>query len=160
MGEEISEKTEDLIVNLLKIKMKACARILVSAIRALEREYGPNAIEVAKKAVLAREARATSQPENAENDLQDFCIQLEKGCIGSHMWERMIDAPDQVGYRFIRCLWAEIFNELNAADIGKWLCQGDEPSVKTFNPKLGFSRTKTLMDRQEECDHIFYVRKQ
>ena len=159
LSEEVSEETQDLIVGLLKMKMMACVKIFVKVIRSLELKYGPEVTETAKRAVLTHEPRPQSQLGTPENDLHVFCDQLEKGCVGSHRWERVIDEPDRVGYKFHRCLWAEIFNELGAADIGKWLCEGDEPSVRSFNPNLGFSRTKTLMDRQGECDHIFFVRK-
>ena len=71
----------------------------------------------------------------------------------------MVDKPGQVGYRFRRCLWAEIFNELCAPDIGRWLCEGDEPSVRSFNPRLGLSRTKTLMSGDSQCNHVFFVKR-
>lgn len=155
--EEISDRSEEQIVDILKGHMKACATILVKVIRALEAEYGPGVIEVAGKALLIREARPPSQIGRPEDDLHIFCEQLERGCVGSHRWKRLIDERDRVGYRFHRCLWAEIFNELKAPDIGRWLCEGDEPAVRSFNPKLGFKRTKTLMDNQDECDHVFRV---
>jgi len=159
LPEDISEDVEHIIDDILKSKMEACARILVSVIRALEHEYGPGVLKVARDAILRREPRSPSQLGKPEEDLRTFCNNLEKGCVGSHRWKRVIDAPDQIGYRFHRCLWAEVFNELEAPDIGKWLCEADEPAVRSFNPKLGFSRTRTLMDKQGECDHVFYVKK-
>ena len=158
LPEDISEYVEHIIDDILKSKMKASARILVTIIRALEREYGPGVLRVARDAVHYREPRPRSQLGKPEEDLRIFCDNLEKGCIGSHRWKRVVDAPNQIGYRFHRCLWAEIFNELEAPDIGKWLCEADEPAVRSFNPKLGFSRTRTLMDKQGECDHVFYVK--
>lgn len=158
LPEEISEDTEDLFVCILKSKMNSCASILVKVIRALELEYGPKVMEIARNTLLTRDPRPASQIGKPEEDLRIFCQQLEKECIGSHRWQRLAESPDRIGYRFYRCLWAEIFNELKAPDIGRWLCEGDEPAVRSFNPKLGFKRTKTLMDNQGECDHAFYVR--
>lgn len=157
-SERISEQTEEAIADLLKMKMITCAKALVKVIRSLELEYGQGAVEVAKKTVLAREPRPASELGTPEGDLRIFCGQLEAGCIGSHVWERVVDKPDQVGYRFRRCLWAEIFNELHAQDIGRWLCEGDEPSVRSFNPRLGLSLTKTLMNGDSQCNHVFFVK--
>lgn len=159
LQEEISGQTEDILVSILKNKMSSCASILVKVIRALELEYGPRVTEIARNALLTHDPRQASQVGKPEEDLHIFCQQLEKGCIGSHRWERLVDMPDRVGYRFYRCLWAQIFNELKAPDIGRWLCEGDEPAARSFNPKLGFKRTKTLMDNQGECDHVFYVKR-
>lgn len=158
LREGISEETENLFVDILKNHMRGCVRILVKVIRALELEYGAEVLEVAKKALLTREPRPLSQRGRPEDDLQMFCDQLERACIGSHRWNRVVNRPDKVGYRFYRCLWAELFNELKATDIGRWLCEGDEPAVRSFNPELGFRRTRTLMDSQGECDHLFYVK--
>jgi len=158
LSEQISKDTEDFFVGILRSKMMSCASILVKVIRALELEYGPRVMEIARNTLLARDPRPTSQIGKPEDDLRIFCQRLEKGCVGSHRWQRLVDSPDRVGYRFYRCLWAEIFNELRAPDIGRWLCEADEPAVRSFNPTLGFERTKTLMDNQGECDHVFYVR--
>ena len=38
-----------------------------------------------------------------------------------------------------------------------YYCAGDEPAVKSVNPKLGFHRTKLLMQGDDHCDHVFYV---
>ena len=91
--------------------------------------------------------------------LHDFCERLEKGCCGSHKWTRVTEEPDRIGYHFTRCMWAEIYNELGEPELGFYLCAGDEPGVKSYNPKLGFRRTKVLMNGDEVCDHIFLVEK-
>ena len=63
---------------------------------------------------------------------------------------------DFVSWRITECLNAKIFRELNAADIGyATLCHGDEAWAKAFNPKIQFSRTKTLMEGHDCCDHCY-----
>jgi hypothetical protein len=54
-------------------------------------------------------------------------------------------------------MWTEVFRELNAQDIGFWICEGDEVAAVTFNPKIKFGRKKTFMDGVECCDNIFYL---
>jgi hypothetical protein len=54
-------------------------------------------------------------------------------------------------------MYAEIFNELGEPDLGYVMCARDEPWVKSFNPKLGFKRTKELMGGSNMCDNTYYV---
>ena len=103
--------------------------------------------------------KATPRPDTGEPaaDLREFCARLDTGCAGSHQWERVIDEPHRIGYQFTRCMWAEIYRELGEPLLGSFICAGDEPAVRSYNPKLAFRRTKVLMNGDEVCDHIFYV---
>jgi hypothetical protein len=96
-------------------------------------------------------------PAGPEEDLRAFCARLEAGCAGSHQWERVLDEPGRIAYRFTRCLWAEAFRELGEPELGFYLCAADEPAVRACNPRLGFRRTRTLMRGDPECDHVFLV---
>ena len=137
--------------------MKGACGMLVGVVRAMEEQFGPEVHEVLREKRANRTGRPEDQLGPPEEDLHAFCDRLEKGCTGSHEWERLVDEPGEVGYTFTACLWAEIFNELGATDIGWWWCEGDEPAVKAYHPRLGFRRTKTLMEGDDECDHIFLV---
>jgi hypothetical protein len=55
-------------------------------------------------------------------------------------------------------MWAEVYRELGEPELGWVFCAGDEPGVRSWNPKLAFQRTKVLMDGDELCDHVFYVK--
>jgi len=56
------------------------------------------------------------------------------------------------------CLWAKIFRESNAADIGySCICHPDFSAAQTFNPKLKLIRTKTLMQGDECCNHRYIM---
>ena len=55
------------------------------------------------------------------------------------------------------CLWADVFKELNATDIGKiMLCDTDFPSTKSLHPKLRLERTKTIMQGDDYCDFVYH----
>jgi hypothetical protein len=77
--------------------------------------------------------------------------------VASQRWERVVDESDRVGYRFTRCVWAEIFRALGEPEVGYLFCAGDDPAVRAYNPHLAFERTKLLMNGDEWCDHVFYV---
>jgi hypothetical protein len=50
------------------------------------------------------------------------------------------------------CLWAKTFREADAADIGyAGICFGDYATTKAFNPKMKFTREKTLMEGADCC---------
>ena len=157
--EDLCPESEAKIRELVKRKMKGACGMLVRVLRILEEHYGPEVKQLVHDQLMRRKPRPAEQRGPAADDLRVFCDALDRGCVGSHEWERTIDEPDRVGYSFTSCLWAEIFNELDAADIGWWWCEGDEPSVKAYHPELGFRRAKTLMEGHDECDHIFLVEK-
>ena len=50
------------------------------------------------------------------------------------------------------CLWAKTFREAEAGDIGfAGICYGDYATTRAFNPKLKFTREKTLMEGADCC---------
>ena len=159
LPEPISEENEEVLLDLLKRKMKGASGLAVWLLQAMEERFGPEAREVVRD--MARNRESTPRPDagEPEADLREFCARLDEGCVGSHRWERIINEPGQIGYRFTRCMWAEIYRELGEPELGFVICAGDEPAVKSYNPKLGFKRTQVLMDGDEVCDHIFYVEK-
>ncbi len=159
LPEPISEDNEKVLLELLKRKMKSASRVSVELLRAMEERFGPEAREVARDMIFGQRPAPRQQMRRPEEDLRDFTADLEKNCVGSHRWERVIDEPDRIGYFFTQCLWSEIYNELGEPELGLYFCASDEPEVKSFNPKLGFKRTKVKMTGDEVCDHVFYVGK-
>ncbi len=159
LPEPISRENERVLLELLKQKMKAASGLAVELLHAMEERFGPEARQVVHE--MAQRRKPTPRPEagDPQADLQEFCARLEEDCVGSHRWERVIDEPDRIGYHFTRCMWAEIFQELGEPKLGFILCAGDEPAVRSYNPRLGFKRTQVLMNSDPLCDHIFYVEK-
>jgi hypothetical protein len=157
LPEPVSPANEEAILALVKRKMKSAANMGVRILRAMEERFGPEAREVLND----MEAKMVPEPRpdagDPAEDLHRFCDSLERGCVGSHKWERVIDEPDRIGYHFTRCVWAEIYRELGEPEIGWLLCAADEPGVRSHNPKLGFERTKVLMNGDPLCDHVFFV---
>lgn len=160
LPEPISEENERILLALLKRKMKGASGMAVRLLHAMEERFGPEAREVVRD--MAKNRTPTPRLDAGEPgvDLREFCARLDEGCVGSHQWERVIDEPDRIGYQFTRCMWAEIYRELGEPELGFVTCAGDEPAVKSYNPKLGFERTQVLMDGDPVCDHVFYVEKQ
>jgi hypothetical protein len=136
------------------------ARMLVAMTEALEERLGAEeGFEAARQVHqrLTEERRLAPPAADEDRGVQAFCTALETGCTGTHEWERVEDAPDRVAYRFTQCAWAELFRELSRPDIGHWFCDGDAPAARAFNPRIGFHRTRVLMDGDPCCDHVFFL---
>jgi hypothetical protein len=73
-------------------------------------------------------------------------------------YEIVEDAPAAFEFRVSQCLWAKVFRESDAADIGyAAICHPDFAVASGFNPKLKLVRTKTLMQGQECCNHRYVM---
>ena len=126
--------------------------------RALLSRFGPAARDVVRDTAQKRTYPPHSNVGEPAEDLRQFCAALDGACVGSHRWQRVTDSADCIGYHFTRCLWAEIFRELGEPDLGFVMCASDEPAVRAYNHALGFKRTRTLMEGDDLCDHVFYVK--
>jgi hypothetical protein len=63
---------------------------------------------------------------------------------------------NKVCFNITKCLWAEIFQEMDAADIGRaWSCHGDAARVKAWSPNMELRRTQTIMEGASHCDFCF-----
>jgi hypothetical protein len=55
------------------------------------------------------------------------------------------------------CIYARIFQELDAEDLGYLLyCKHDFATTPEIHPRLGLKRTKTLMQKHDCCDFEYY----
>ncbi|MBE0660800.1 MAG: L-2-amino-thiazoline-4-carboxylic acid hydrolase [Bryobacteraceae bacterium] len=60
--------------------------------------------------------------------------------------------PEAFEYRVKKCLWAKVFRDESAADIGYvMICYPDYAVARGLNPKLKLIRTKTLMQGDDSC---------
>lgn len=63
------------------------------------------------------------------------------------------ESPQAFEIRVSECLWAKIFREEHAADIGyAGICYPDVATARAFNPKIRLVRSKTLMQGHDCCD--------
>lgn len=155
----LKKRIDTLARETVRQKMPSSVAMYVNAVRVMEREYGKEAIEKIHSAFMERvirlgESASASMPDNS---LNSFCHRLEEGISLTHEWKKVIDEDDRQGYVFTYCMWAEVFRELGAEDIGYWICEGDGPAAEAFNPIIEFKRTKTLMMGDDCCDHVFFV---
>lgn len=146
---------------ILRRKLAGAVGLYVNAIRAFQQAYGPDAREAIREYQRQKPVDGSAGRGSlaADNSLVAFCRALERACRGSHEWEKLEDTPARQAYRFTSCMWADIFRSLGAEDIGFWICEGDGPAAAAFNPAIRFKRTKTLMEGDDCCDHLYHVEK-
>ena len=62
------------------------------------------------------------------------------------------DTPEAFEVRITKCLWAKVFREGDAADIGyAMVCYPDYAVARSLNPKLKLMRDRTLMQGADSC---------
>ena len=164
--EMVGEPARRLTVERADIVAELCARTMVALTEALERELGrERGFAVAREAFERRfERRETGTaatreetPARESRSLQAFAALLDEVCQATQDFRRVEDRPDRVAYCFTRCVWADHFRRLGRPDIGHWFCDGDDQWARHFNPRIGFQRTRMLMDGDECCDHTFFM---
>jgi len=159
LPEPISDDQAEAIREIIVRKITGPVRMYVEAVRAVEAEYGKDTARnlLFEEKWASRIANNPLPTSGEERSLNTFCASLEHSCIGTHEWEKLEETDTRHAYRFTRCAWAEVFQALDAADIGFWICEGDGPGAKLYNPDIEFTRTKTLMEEHDCCDHVYYI---
>jgi hypothetical protein len=126
-----------------------------------QRMKGSDFIEMLKNATheLALQEgreRAKSLP---KNDFATYTSELKRH-FSSPFWNHVItntfveDTDKVQQWKITECLLAKTFREANASDIGyATLCYSDYGFAAGFNPKIRFTRTKTLMQGHDCCNH-------
>ena len=68
------------------------------------------------------------------------------------------EVEDGKQVRCTKCPTAELFAALGREDLGKlFICSTDQFIVQGFNPKMRYSRSMTIMEGDEYCDHTYVL---
>jgi hypothetical protein len=134
---------------------------LVPVLQGLARELGEERfLEVLRR--ISHEAARKAGEETARrlpsDDLTAFKTAGEPGPFGRHVLplEMVEDTPEAFEVKVSECLWAKTFREMGAAEIGSALiCHRDFGDCQEFNAKIRMSRSKTLMEGDDSCNHRF-----
>ena len=157
LPDPISPESEQIINDLIRKKVKNAASLAVNLLHEMENHFGPEAREVMNRMVRERKVYPRDNPGDPKKDLAEFCSTLDKNCVCSHQWNRITEKEDLIAYEYKRCLWADVYRELEEPELGFYYCAGDDPGVRSYNPEMRFARSKTLMEGDPVCDHIFYI---
>jgi predicted ArsR family transcriptional regulator len=134
---------------------------LVYLLRGLEERLGDPVVaavdDTMGEAVRAEWARLAEQ--TGSNTIEDLIRLLWEPLRAQGFEYTQEQRADGVQMRCTRCPVADRAREMHTAD---WMfrldCGADEHIVAGFNPKIGFRRTKTLMQGNDCCDHFYYYK--
>lgn len=133
---------------------------VASYLRALEKEYGSEAIEIAAGARydLTHKQWAELARSQARNDVTTLLELLWEGAGPLLEYEVPYHDSEEIRLRVTKCFWADAFREIGAPDIGKTLyCDDEYASASGFNARIRLVRTKTLMEGDDCCDHCYLL---
>ena len=71
-------------------------------------------------------------------------------------YDVMEDSETAFEIKVTVCLWGKTFREADAADIGyATICHPDFAMCQAFNPRIRMIRSKTLMQGDDYCNHLW-----
>ncbi|MHA1126236.1 MAG: L-2-amino-thiazoline-4-carboxylic acid hydrolase [Candidatus Heimdallarchaeota archaeon] len=95
------------------------------------------------------------------NNFEDFRNAF-KGLLNSPLFETCLtydiveDTDKKFKMKVTECLWTKVFNDLQEPEIGYCSnCHSDFAMAEAFHPKIKLTRTKTLMQGDDQCDHTY-----
>jgi hypothetical protein len=66
------------------------------------------------------------------------------------------EPPNKLKFNVTECLWAKTFQDMGEQELGYVICcKPDFAMSEAVNPKIKLKRTKTLMQGDECCDHVW-----
>ena len=137
----------------------------VELARAFEHDLGRDrTLKIIKKWTekSAAEAVKNQMSKKPIKNFEDF-KRLRKEQEKTPVWTHMLtlthpeETPTKFCCNITECLWAKTFKEMNATDLGYILCCGqDFATARAYHPRMRLKRTKTLMQGDNYCNHIYY----
>lgn len=161
MANDERERLRKLVYQKEQLLLESRAGMAVAVIE----HFGEEAEEVIKNFIKdgarswAASAAQADLKVGRKNDIQglvDFLWEplLQEGFEFTYGWK---DQGCQM--RVTRCPVAEIAKALGLEGWGYILyCMGDDFICEGYNPEIRMRRTKTLMEGDEICDHLYYYR--
>jgi L-2-amino-thiazoline-4-carboxylic acid hydrolase len=127
----------------------------------LQEKFGSGVLEVVKNTMIenAKQDMARSPIPKEQRNL-DAVRALYKSFPEDVTSTWIEDRSDRLKARVTRCRWAEEFKKAGVpGEIGFALvCSYDYGYCAGLNPEMKFSRTKTMMQGDDHCDHTYELK--
>jgi predicted ArsR family transcriptional regulator len=133
----------------------------IGLLNALKAEFGDGVAGVVR-AKASADACATFRAlaeKTGKNSIDDLVTALWEPLRAKGYAFTMEKVDGGVRMHCTACPFAAMYRAMGGAEWGFALyCAADEDLTKAFNPKIGFKRTRTLIEGHDCCDHeYFYV---
>lgn len=135
------------------------ALLLVTSSRFLMKEYGEGILDAIADYKNSRTRMRWAEIAQATGRSDpEYLFRLFSDTV--HEYQVIRKTPEALEVKVTRCAHADAFKTLNATDIGmKMICMGDYAVTEGFNPKIRFTRSKTIMAGDDCCHFIFELDK-
>jgi len=126
---------------------------VISTLKKLARQVGRERL---LELLMAPDEPRARKPRIREPEFKDFlAVRKRPDPLSNHANTRVEwqETKNSLQYKTTECLWAKVFREADAADIGyAWVCHPDFANARRWSSKMKLVRTKTLMQGHEHCD--------
>lgn len=129
--------------------------LLIMMGRFIGEEYGEGALEALAdfKEKRTRDRWRDIAKTSGRSD-PEYLFRLFSDAV--HEYEVLRKDREVLEVKVTRCAHAENFRRFNASDVGmRMICMGDYAVVEGFNPRIKFTRPKTLMKGDDCCHFVF-----
>ena len=138
---------------------------MVSLIKAFELTLGrKRAFEIVQKwaeksGIEFAQNQSSMTPIETFEDFALFMKKEDQSPFWTHVLKKTIieETSVKLSCHITECLWAETFKKMKATNLGYIICcHPDFAMAETYHPKIRLKRTKTLMQGDSYCNHIYY----
>ena len=119
-------------------------------------EFGPRVLEVTQQHTIDGVAAWIAGLDLPRRDLSAM-LDILWNQVGDDLDYTIEEqTPEHMKMCVTRCMWADMFRKLGAADLGyAFYCASDYGYCQGLNPNITFTRTKTIMQGDDCCDHTY-----
>ncbi len=134
------------------------AAVLVPVIRAMQAEFGEEAVNEVVGRTIRDIARAQGEATRTAGEIDTMsavAARFQGGVLreGSLVVDIVENDEARFGFNVTRCKFMEMYEEMGARDLGFLLsCNRDFAMFEGMAPELQFSRTQTRMQGATHCD--------
>ena len=126
--------------------------------RRLIDRFGPGVLDVLAESVSERARNSLAAANLDRRDLKAVMEFLWNQMGANSSFEVIVETPERLELCVTRCIYAEEMRRLGAFEIGSAaFCSYDEGFCQGLNPRIRFTRTKTLMSGDDCCNHTYVL---
>jgi hypothetical protein len=123
----------------------------IALLNAFKKKYGSEE--------ASRETYQNKNPGDGERSIEDLLNIIWEPLRKQGLEFSMERTEMGVQMKCTKCPVADLYKQAGGTEWGYHLyCAADKHIVEAFNSKIGFRRTKTLMEGHDCCDHFYYLK--
>jgi hypothetical protein len=125
----------------------------------LVRRFGPGILDEVKAVTVEGARRSMQEAPLESRNLAAVKTELWDGLGPDFRYEVLEDTDETLQFKVTKCPLAEGMRRQEAGEIGfAFYCAWDYGFCEGLNPRVEFTRTKTLMSGDDNCDHRYRLR--